>query len=219
MTDQSKPPELGAICEAEPDGVTGLYIMDWGERRPHGLVPARYEVSFIFEGEMWFDNADAALKCLREYTDAIELRARLRVLAKLIAWLRTGDEPMSQSIADDIERIAYKGAMERTKVENMSHVHNILVCCSVSDDELFQSKWNTHHSIEQFFQVDGHAGGCKAMEVAVFAAAFNYFAIDELLKFVEELDWCCPESVSVFSQDEHEDRMTQRWPRPKGEGE
>lgn len=95
----------------------------------------------------------------------------------------------------------------------MSCVHNILVCCSLSDEDLFRSEWSAPHPMEQFAQVDEHAGGYKAMEVAVFAAAFNYFAIDELLKFIEELDWNCPESVSVFAQGEHEDRMTQRWPR------
>lgn len=119
MSDQSEPSELGAICEAEPECVTGLYVMDWCGRKldGHRTTPARYEVAFVFEGETWFDNADDALECLRKYTNAIETRARLRVLAKLIAWLRTDDVPSCQYIADEIERIAYKGAMERAKGE------------------------------------------------------------------------------------------------------
>jgi hypothetical protein len=67
--------------------------------------------------DKYYESRVACLESCWAHHDAIATRARLRVLAKLIAWLRTDDNTSSQWIADEIERIAYKGAMERAKGE------------------------------------------------------------------------------------------------------
>lgn len=48
--------------------------------------------------------------------------------------------------------------------------------------------------------INAYAGGYRALECRVYAAAFNHFSLDEFIEFVKSLDWICPESVQIIVQ-------------------
>jgi hypothetical protein len=96
----------------------------------------------------------------------------------------------------------------------MSEVNNVIIVCDCDDVKAFSTAWEDiqHGQAQGFARVERWAGGHKRMEVAVLAAALNHVGVESVLAVVSQVAWRYPKSVSVFAQEQHEDRMTQRWP-------
>lgn len=102
----------------------------------------------------------------------------------------------------------------------MSVVTDIILVTAVDDrttcrEEPSATKFNSAIAarvcvgLEQALQqVDGHAGGNKAVQCDVFMAAINYLDRDALLTEFRKMKWESPECVQLMLKGEHDDVFT-----------
>jgi len=106
----------------------------------------------------------------------------------------------------------------------MSYVTNVLISCSILEEEMSEperlggysniieiNRWLEESGHGEFRYLSRHAGGKKVMEAEVWGAAFNYIRLEELIDFIRSLNWLHPRQVQLFIQDEDEDIFTERY--------
>jgi hypothetical protein len=106
----------------------------------------------------------------------------------------------------------------------MSHVTDIILVTAIEDGaeiedghpnaDLLSKYLSERHTGTTLVKVDGFAGGGKAMQCDVFAAAVNYLSMGDLVAAMNEVPWQAPENVQLMLKDEHDD--TFRIMRPAG---
>jgi hypothetical protein len=110
------------------------------------------------------------------------------------------------------------------RTNRMSHVTDIILVTATEDGaeiedghpnaDLLSKHLSERHTGTTLVKVDGFAGGGKAMQCDVFAAAVNYLDQDDLITALNGVPWDMPESVQLMLKDEHDD--TFRIMRPGG---
>lgn len=98
----------------------------------------------------------------------------------------------------------------------MSHVTDILLCTAIADgakgteehpnaDALSAHLAQRHGAACSLAKIDGHAGGNKAIQADVFAAAVDYCDIDALVAAFYAIPWESPECAQLMVKDENWD--------------
>lgn len=95
----------------------------------------------------------------------------------------------------------------------MSLVTNVLLSFSGverGDSRIAEiAEWLLEHDQLPFKVVgDACVGGAKRLEAPVYAAAFNYFTVEDFLAYLRTVDWAEPENVQVFVRGPDADRWT-----------
>lgn len=97
----------------------------------------------------------------------------------------------------------------------MSCITNVILVCAYCDSNRIQALWSERER-QPFTDVSGKTEGPKGMECAVLAAGFNYVNVLKVLEFVggliKDRKIIYPESISVFSKNDSQECMLQRWP-------
>lgn len=93
----------------------------------------------------------------------------------------------------------------------MSRVADIILLTFIDEPSVAKAQqWLADNKWPQLVEISGHAGGNKAMQCEVWAAAINYFDIDAFAKVIASIEWESPEFVQLLVKDEHEERFTLR---------
>lgn len=97
----------------------------------------------------------------------------------------------------------------------MSYVADIILLTSINDsgiekvqDWLRQNKW------PPLVEISDHAGGNKAMQCDLWAAAINHFPIGDFAEAIREIAWEIPDSVQLLVKNECDDFFTFRVGNP-----
>ncbi len=102
----------------------------------------------------------------------------------------------------------------------MSHITNIILITVIDDGAQQDDEHPNVDILNTFFQknghgkgikinqVDGYAGGGKAMGCDVFMAAINHLNMAEFLKAFYAIQWEAPEYVQLLLKDEHDERFS-----------
>jgi hypothetical protein len=93
----------------------------------------------------------------------------------------------------------------------MSRVTNIILITTSDEAEGGVERLNNALAamaiVGAFERVDEHAGGPKAIEAAVFMAAFNHLNIESFRQAVIKNQWDFPESVQLFIKEQEDERF------------
>ena len=94
----------------------------------------------------------------------------------------------------------------------MSSVTDIILTTAVEDKGILDVNdyLREHYRTPLVHIDDKKAGGDKMHQVEIYTGAFNYLDTNELLEEIDTANWESPEDVSVFVQEEAEDKMRQR---------
>jgi hypothetical protein len=100
----------------------------------------------------------------------------------------------------------------------MSHVSDIILITAIEDGAAVESDHPNADRLSEYLrenhkssliQVDGHAGGNKAVQADVFMAAINYLDIPAFVAAFKSVHWEIPECAQLLIKDEHDDRFTE----------
>lgn len=91
----------------------------------------------------------------------------------------------------------------------MSVVSNVVFSFHISDDHIMEkiNSWLQENDYGVFSNVDIVSGGRKHLETPLFAAAFNYFNLENFCNFVRSLKWKHPNCVQIFIQEQEDDKF------------
>ena len=88
----------------------------------------------------------------------------------------------------------------------MSHVTDVLLLASLEDSGVQKvQQWLEENKWPKLVEISDHAGGNKAMQCEVWAAAINYFDIEAFAAAVKSIEWEYPDSVQLLVKDEHDE--------------
>lgn len=94
----------------------------------------------------------------------------------------------------------------------MSHVTNILILAP-----LIEARSDAISNINNYLNnlnkgslktIDSCSGGTKAMEVSVYAGAFNYLDIEEFLEAFKEAPWREKDRIQLLICDQDDDKFS-----------
>ncbi len=95
----------------------------------------------------------------------------------------------------------------------VSHITDIILTTAIDDGasqdgmhpnvDILNHYLQVNHGSGVLVQVDGRAGGGKAMQCDVFMAALNHLDMPSLLRVFYGIQWEYPESVQLLLKDEH----------------
>jgi hypothetical protein len=80
-----------------------------------------------------------------------------------------------------------------------------VTCCSASTNFFFVMTGDYQH-----FVIPTHNdwyGGSKAIADTLLIGAFNYFHLDEFVKYIKALPWTYPEKVQLLVRGEDDDQF------------
>jgi hypothetical protein len=101
----------------------------------------------------------------------------------------------------------------------MSKVTNVILKTGCNDcgihqlNEVFFKEMGPRHGDLPFVSCDddllphGWYAGTKMLECEIYPASFNYLDVEALVEAIRKSAWEFPESVQLFIQEEHSDRM------------
>ena len=93
----------------------------------------------------------------------------------------------------------------------MSYVADVVLLAGIRDSGVAEIQgWLKANDWPQLVEISDHAGGNKAMQCEVWAAAINYFDIEGFSKMVHAAQWESPESVQLLIKDEEDDSFVLR---------
>lgn len=89
----------------------------------------------------------------------------------------------------------------------MSYVTNVVLMTSLLDDKIvheFINPWLVSQGQGELAKIDEYAGGNKAMEVDLYAGAFNHLNTEAFIPVVIAPNWRVPEELILMVQAEME---------------
>lgn len=93
----------------------------------------------------------------------------------------------------------------------MSHVADVVLLTFLDDGGMKEVQdWFETNGWPRLVRISYRAGGDKAMQHDIWAAAINYFDIEGLAAAVRAAHWEWPESVQLLVKDENEECFTLR---------
>lgn len=95
----------------------------------------------------------------------------------------------------------------------MSKVTDIILICSCGKQDaqlVYQelNAWLKEKDCDMILKpIDEHAGGNRAMQLSIFAGAFNHFniPIQDFCHHVADMKWDVPKSVTLIIQEENDE--------------
>lgn len=96
----------------------------------------------------------------------------------------------------------------------MSYVTNVLLSFDILENEdermaevqEYAEAWSNGQRFGDIWNSEAY-GGNKAMEVPLYAAAFNYIQLTEFVGDLGRVNWKTPKNVRLFVCDQHEDTL------------
>lgn len=89
----------------------------------------------------------------------------------------------------------------------MSYVTNVVLMTSLLDDKIvheFINTWLVSQGQGELAKINEYAGGNKAMEVDLYAGAFNHLNEEAFIPVVVSPNWRVPEELVLVVQTEME---------------
>jgi hypothetical protein len=94
----------------------------------------------------------------------------------------------------------------------MSYVTNIILHLPICEEEkieevnkFFDEKEKGLVSLDDGKLPHGWYGGSKMLEANLYAGAFNYLSLEELMEYLRKIDWENPEEVQVMVKEQNDE--------------
>lgn len=94
----------------------------------------------------------------------------------------------------------------------MSYVADVILLTFNEESGISEvQKWLKDNEYPQLVEISGHAGGNKGMQSEIWAAAINYFFIDEFAEALKNIQWKHPQFVQLLVKNEDDVKFMLRY--------